>query len=106
MAQTENLGDFWKGIHDRNHEGTFVYETDNALLSSINWGAGEPNDNTSGEDCVEVKTGNRNDIHCTEERSYVCTRDTGKGISIFIFLTSRFIMIVCLFVCLFRWMAR
>ena len=97
MAQTENLGDFWIGIHDRNHEGTFVYESDNALLSSINWGAGEPNDNTSGEDCVEVKTGNRNDIHCTEERSYVCTRDTGKGISTFIFLTSRIIMIVCLF---------
>ena len=94
------LGDFWIGIHDRYNEGTFVYESDDALLSSTNWGAGEPNDNTSGEDCVEVKiewNGKWNDIPCTETKSYVCTRDTGKGISIFIFLTSRFIMIVCLF---------
>ena len=82
-ANAHNLGDFWIGIHDRYNEGTFVYESDNALLSSTNWGAGEPNDNTSGEDCVEVNRWNDwnwNDLPCSyQQRSTVCLREVGKG---------------------------
>merc|ERR1719367_104490 len=28
QAQTENLGEFWIGIHDMDNEGTFVYDSD------------------------------------------------------------------------------
>ena len=84
QAQTENLGEFWIGIHDKDNEGTFVYDSDKSTLSFTKWNSGEPNDWGSGEDCAAVdESGHWNDLPCADfQRSYICIRETGKGISI------------------------
>merc|ERR1712179_349980 len=50
----------WIGINDRKNEGSFVYtSTSEPITYSGSWGAGQPDDNSPGndfdEDCVVYK---------------------------------------------------
>ena len=40
QAKTEDIGDFWIGIHDKIVEGTFVYASDNTPIKFDNWDEG------------------------------------------------------------------
>ena len=42
-AKIAGTGDFWLGIHDKNDEGNFVYDSDDTPIVWSNWGPGEPN---------------------------------------------------------------
>ena len=40
QAKTEDIGEFWIGIHDKIVEGTFAYASDNAPIKFDNWEEG------------------------------------------------------------------
>ena len=79
-AKLKDIGEFWLGIHDKNEEGSFVYESDNSPIKFNNWNKGEPNDANAKEDCVIVKmavNGLWNDIPCQGyQKSIVCVKGT------------------------------
>ena len=69
---------YWIGLTDSANEGTFVWQSGEALTYT-NWSAGEPN-NLLGEDCVEVYTNAKwNDLEChgqiLYQRQYVLELD-------------------------------
>ena len=86
LAERRGLSGFMIGIHDKKengkeHEGHFVYESDNQPIVWKNWLPGQPNNKYNkcfgDEDCVEVKTdpkGKWNDICCGKRRYYVCEK--------------------------------
>ena len=86
LAERKGLSGFMIGIHDKKengkeHEGHFVYESDNLPIVWKNWLPGQPNNKYNkcfgDEDCVEVKTdpkGKWNDICCGKRRYYVCEK--------------------------------
>lgn len=54
----------WIGLNDETTEGTFVWY-DQAPVNYSNWALGEPNNNGSGEDCVQIyPDGKWNDLPC------------------------------------------
>ena len=71
------IGNYWLGIHDKDTEGTFVFDSDDKSISTNRWANGEPN-NIGGEDCVEVDVESDklwNDVPCTDKLSVICARD-------------------------------
>ena len=40
QAKTEDIGEFWLGIHDKIVEGTFAYASDNTPIKFDNWKEG------------------------------------------------------------------
>ena len=73
-AQTVAAGNWWIGLHDRDVEGTFVW--DGASDSPYtNWRSGEPNDFGADEDCTWYASaggGAWNDKSCAANAYYVC----------------------------------
>ena len=54
----------WIGLNDEAVEGTFVWY-DQSPVTYTNWASGEPNNNGSGEDCVQIYPDGRwNDLPC------------------------------------------
>ena len=67
---------FWIGIRDMTNGRTFKYESNLQPIGYHNWNSGEPNDNHSGEDCIEVYVDGHNDrtwndFPCTNQLSFV-----------------------------------
>ena len=75
-ANMKSIGSFWLGIHDKYDEGTFVFASSNFTIVLSNWAAGQPDNNSTGEDCVEVnENGQWNDLPCEgRKKSFVCMR--------------------------------
>lgn len=65
----------WIGLSDHQTEGVFLHVTGDPPTYS-NWGAGEPNNVASIEDCVELYLdGSWNDQACSTAKVYVCECD-------------------------------
>ena len=81
QAKTQEIGNFWLGIHDIAQEGTFVYASDNTAIEFDDWAYGEPNNVGKKEDCAVVgSNGKWNDLPCTgQKRSIVCAKELGKS---------------------------
>ena len=64
----------WLGLNDIDNEGTFVW-VDGSVSTYRRWNTGEPNDNYSFEDCVEISTNSSwNDFSCTNTQAcYFCS---------------------------------
>eukprot|EP00964_Phaeocystis_antarctica_P032989 scaffold18687_cov56-Phaeocystis_antarctica.AAC.1 len=63
------------GGTDAASERAWVWSPSNTPLSWTNWNGGEPNDHSSGEDCLEFNYGGPgkwNDWFCAEAQKYVC----------------------------------
>lgn len=79
-AESEGIGTFWLGINDKNEEGTFVYDSDNSVVSELllDWQKGRPdnivqNPGDPGEDCIVVGSSQLNDKNCDDFlASFVC----------------------------------
>ena len=61
----------------------FVYASSGVKAAYVNWDTGEPNDNGTGEDCVDLKSrsthdedkdkhGSWNDMSCDYKLPFVC----------------------------------
>ena len=77
LAKTKGVTQFWIGIHDKNSEGEFTYESNGQKISYENWADGGPNDNHwGGEDCVVIMYDGSeqwNDLNCDlKQNSFVC----------------------------------
>ena len=73
---TQFLGDFWLGVNDKNNEGSFVYNSNDMIVSDsfLNWEPPNP-DGLGAENCVTVKIGNEkwNDRNCDiGDAQFVC----------------------------------
>jgi hypothetical protein len=67
----------WIGASDLALEGVFVWITGEPFAYT-NWGAGEPNNASGAEDCVELqghRGGAWNDYRCWRGQAYVCEQD-------------------------------
>ena len=53
--------------------------SDGGPVTFLNWHAGEPNDNSFVENCVEMYPGSFqwNDLRCSEKRGYMCKQPLG-----------------------------
>ncbi|XP_006812801.2 von Willebrand factor-like [Saccoglossus kowalevskii] len=51
-------GNYWLGITDIHHDGTFTYRTCNRIPEYSNWDANEPNGYNMIEDCTEMRESN------------------------------------------------
>ncbi|NP_001011227.1 collectin-10 precursor [Xenopus tropicalis] len=61
------------GINDIEKEKQFVYADNSPLQTYSSWKAGEPNDGSGYEDCVEMlSTGHWNDVDCSLTIYFVC----------------------------------
>ena len=77
----------WIGIDDASTEGRFVYSAGPSTGSAVAysaWGAGEPNDSGSNEDCAHVRDAlalpnNWNDINCAASLAYVIEYECPAG---------------------------
>ena len=75
------VGDVWVGYSDRIVEGAFRATTlepigDYVVPNSPAWAFGEPNQQTTGEDCLEIiLEGGLNDNDCANTRMFVCECD-------------------------------
>ncbi|XP_033628985.1 uncharacterized protein LOC117291426 [Asterias rubens] len=68
-------GDWWIGLNDRSKEGTFRWTDCSRLTAwqSTQWAAGQPDDPTGTEDCVQFNSvGDWNDQLCDQRMPYVC----------------------------------
>ena len=76
---TRSDRDVWLGINDSAQEGTFVDDLGNEL-SYTNWYRGEPNDNLSGEDNVEmILSGRRSENkHWNDQSDNASTQNRGN----------------------------
>ena len=55
LAKTKGVKQFWIGIHDKNSEGEFTYESNDQKISYENWADGGPNNNHWGHcTCEDV----------------------------------------------------
>ncbi|XP_062600821.1 perlucin-like protein [Saccostrea cucullata] len=70
------INQIWTGGTDRNDEGSFIWENSKKALNYSNWGPGEPNDDSTSEDCLTLyfSGGNWNDEKCHLERPFVCEK--------------------------------
>ena len=71
---------YWIGLNDLQDENTFVWTDGTRYDASVfnYWGAGEPNDANSNEDCVKLTNATWNDDICQKNHSYICKRPKGK----------------------------
>ncbi|XP_062596421.1 hepatic lectin-like [Saccostrea cucullata] len=70
---------FWIGGTDRNREGSFFWASTGSSLTFTDWDRGEPNDEDSVEDCIEIstfqtRTGTWNDNNCALKYHYICEK--------------------------------
>ncbi|CAC5377526.1 unnamed protein product [Mytilus coruscus] len=77
FMQRNSLSATWIGLNDRSIEGSWEW-LDGSYLKPTQaaWGAGEPNDHESKEDCVETYATEWNDLDCEAKLSVVC--QTGR----------------------------
>lgn len=70
---------YWIGLNDRLSENVFVWSDGTLYNRSLynNWIDGEPNDDKSNEDCVELNNHAWNDFICASNLSYICERPKG-----------------------------
>ncbi|XP_022108622.1 alpha-N-acetylgalactosamine-specific lectin-like [Acanthaster planci] len=73
---TSDLNSVWLGLTDTLNEGQFVW-IDGAIVTYTDWGAVEPNDADSGEDCAALRFHSTlgrfwNDQPCSTELPYIC----------------------------------
>ncbi|XP_071827139.1 macrophage mannose receptor 1-like isoform X2 [Apostichopus japonicus] len=69
---------YWIGLSDADQEGSFKYVNDVSYLSVTSpfWGANQPSDSGSGEDCAVLTTSQLlNDADCTTSYYYICEQD-------------------------------
>ncbi|XP_065183597.1 secretory phospholipase A2 receptor-like isoform X1 [Sycon ciliatum] len=85
-ATLDNVTNYWIGLNDRNNESWFVW-SDESPGDYLPWGAGEPNNYYSKQDCGQIKGAYGylfNDADCSRQFNYVCgysryqPGDTGK----------------------------
>ncbi|GLD55459.1 macrophage mannose receptor 1 [Lates japonicus] len=73
----------WIGLKDNPTEGGYSW-SDGSPLSHTNWGHGEPNKPTRGEECVEMVSSTNgtsswwNDLNCDAHQDWICMIAKGK----------------------------
>ena len=68
---------FLVGLNDKGVESEFKW-SDSSNVEYTNWGANQPDDWFSREDCVHVrKNGRWNDLKCDSSLGYICKKPKG-----------------------------
>ena len=75
----DNLSVIWLGAEDSAKEGVFTWMVENRPKiddNFINWSQGQPDDWSTGEDCLEmIRDGTWNDQDCTSvPRHFMCEK--------------------------------
>ena len=80
---------FWVGIHDKNAENSFVYQSNNQPIAFEHWGSfndengAQPNNKGGHQDCVEMRganvnwngpKGSWNDNFCSTTYRFICEK--------------------------------
>ncbi|XP_062596426.1 ladderlectin-like [Saccostrea cucullata] len=74
-----NRKEFWIGGIDEFLEGRFVWASTGSSLTFTDWNKGEPNNDKSREDCIEIsrhpaRLGMWNDNSCSYEFYFICEK--------------------------------
>ena len=75
VQSQEEHANYYIGVHDKDTEGNFVYESSGNPVEFVHWDENEPSNHGGEENCVEVvtvKDGKWNDIPCTWKVPFVC----------------------------------
>ena len=76
-TKRRGLDRLWLGGNDIEEEGTWKW-TDCTPWEDTFWGGGEPN-NLGEEDCLEVRSLKWNDLKCSGEQGFVCSKKICTG---------------------------
>ena len=81
---------FWVGIHDKNTENSFVYQSNNQPIAFQHWGSysnengAQPNNMDGHQDCVQIygtgstwngPKGSWNDRQCSDTNGFICEKE-------------------------------
>ena len=84
LAYEEGISGYWIGIHDKEFEGKFVYDSTDKSISFTWWAPRQPNNRKNNcdqdEDCAYVPNdgGQWQDLCCKKEKAYVCEKPASK----------------------------
>ena len=83
---------FWIGIHDKDTENSFVYQSNNQPIAFQHWGSftdryggPQPNNFDGNQNCVEIRgaddiwdgpKGSWNDENCSQRKRFICEKET------------------------------
>lgn len=71
----QNEVSYWLGGNDLEMEGTFKWVRSDAPLVFTDWNPGQPDDFSSGEDCIELQGAmdyHWNDLSCSARHRFIC----------------------------------
>ena len=72
-------GEYWIGLNDKETEGTWKWQSGEALDDNLKWGrwkSGEPNN--AEEDCAAVNWGGVVDVDCQSKKHVLCVKIDSK----------------------------
>ena len=85
LAYEEGISGYWIGIHDKEFEGKFVYDSTDKPISFTWWAPRSPNNKKNNcdqdEDCAYTSNNNGaqwQDLCCKKEKAYVCEKPASK----------------------------
>ena len=66
---------FWIGLNDRAMENTWKWHNGNKdLHDPVFWDTNQPDDQGTGQDCVEFDMGKWNDFDCDNPQKFLCEK--------------------------------
>merc|ERR1719239_1633067 len=62
----------WLGATDKDEEGTWVWQSDNEVMTYNDWGPNQPNNLRGEQHCLSMQRSKWDDLACDLDRAYIC----------------------------------